>query len=629
MNTLNTTPQDIGSERNLFGKNVVRINFSPHPLNLRHNEDSLVLHSIALAPAAETFTSSRLVPATQIELPLLKKWLARCITLHGPSCNGHHLPNADGKLRSLRMVDVVDWCVIQQPSSSRYIALSYVWGQADITQLTKENEAEFRRPGALRNVSLRIPQTFLDAFEVVRCMGERYLWVDALCITQDAEDKEAHLQDMHLVYGAALLTIIAGHGEDANAGLPGIRPASRSITQNYADLHLHPQIGVAVSLPLPANLKTSRWFSRAWTYQEQLLSRRFLVFFDNQVVWQCPSTVECEDTLASNKVGVYERLQYLSSSRTYHNVPEIPEVKLGFLRPHTFQRYADVVAEYTGRQLTFPEDILQAFSGMSKIFMLDLNSEMVEGLPLSFLDAALLWQPRHQLYRRKGSDSFASWAWAGWEGNVAYEDTTERNNIEAVLPIVKWEVYRSELANRFGIGIKPYLLNPGVEKATWKPPFEPSSNVTLSNNTTRLRFWTSCSFFSNIVAMPNHSGTSLAYSGPDTNLRALTRLTPKQFRIQTERGQPIGILTLTGAAILNLDPSRHEYIVLSEAQFAGIDLIKGQPKFLSELARCLMYNVLLIEWNQGKTCAYRVGLGRIMKSAWMQTRPRNKYVTLG
>jgi hypothetical protein len=55
---------------------------------------------------------------------------------------------------------------------------------------------------------------------MVKHVGERYLWVDALCITQDDRTElGATLQLMHLIHGNAVFTICAMDGEDAASGL--------------------------------------------------------------------------------------------------------------------------------------------------------------------------------------------------------------------------------------------------------------------------------------------------------------------------------------------------------------------------------------------------------------------------
>jgi len=422
-----------------------------------------------------------------------------------------------------------------------------------------------------------------------------------------------HLQDMHLIYGAALLTIIAAQGNDASAGLRGIRPGSRSLSQPF--VKIDDGVGMAVSLPLPNVTNRTRWSSRAWTYQEQLLSKRFLLFAGDQVIWQCPKEVICEDDLADNKAEVFQRLQTMSALADASSPAEDhhqPEVRYGFRRPRSMQRYTDIVVEYTSRRLTFSEDILRAFSGLAQIFMLDLNTEIVEGLPLSHLDVALLWQPCQRLRRREGSERFASWSWARWEGQVVYEDTRGRNGIEGVIPLVKWTLLRSQLINKFGVGIMPSLLAPGISNQT--APFEPTHGDRTNSNFSLLRFWTSCAFFGNLVERRREEDA------------------PTQCQIRSGHGQPIGVLTMTGAdSVSKLNPSRHEYVVVSEAQFKGFDMVSWAPTFSGERDECRMYNVMLIEWNEQRTCAYRVGLGRVLKIAWWQATPKpcNKQITLG
>jgi len=122
----------------------------------------------------------------------------------------------------------------------------------------------------------------------------------------------------------------------------------------------------------------------------------------------------------------------LSSAGLNRDNPLERAIQSGFHRLSAFQRYADIVSEYTGTKLSFSEDILQAFGGISKVLMLDMNTEMIEGLPVSFLVAAIPWQPSALLRRRRGNERFASWSWAGWEGKVLYEATKERHEVEGL-----------------------------------------------------------------------------------------------------------------------------------------------------------------------------------------------------
>jgi len=73
-----------------------------------------------------------------------------------------------------------------------------------------------------------LPQTIEDAIILTGKMQETFLWVDALCIVQDDTDaKHSSIQSMDKIYSKALVTIVCLHGTDADAGLPGVRPASR------------------------------------------------------------------------------------------------------------------------------------------------------------------------------------------------------------------------------------------------------------------------------------------------------------------------------------------------------------------------------------------------------------------
>lgn len=87
---------------------------------------------------------------------------------------------------------------------------------------------------------------------------------------------------MTSVYGNAMLTIIAAAGEDANHGLPGLG-LFRSVHKvtKFGRYHI-------VKPHLPAGVQsfeTTTWATRAWTYQELLLSPRSLVFLDTHVEW--------------------------------------------------------------------------------------------------------------------------------------------------------------------------------------------------------------------------------------------------------------------------------------------------------------------------------------------------------
>jgi len=126
-------------------------------------------------------------------------------------------------------------------------------------------------------------------------MDETYLWVDSLCILQDDEaDQTRFINRMGSIYRMAELTIIALCGEDAYAGLPGVREDRPRICQQ--------EITIRGTRMLPVTMPTGwsdayKLAETKWTHQETLLSRRRLVFGREQAYFICGQSILCEDVV--------------------------------------------------------------------------------------------------------------------------------------------------------------------------------------------------------------------------------------------------------------------------------------------------------------------------------------------
>lgn len=77
------------------------------------------------------------------------------------------------------------------------------------------------------------------------------------------------------------------------------------------------------------------------------------------------------------------------------------------------------------RNLTFPEDGLEAFLGVTQRIMDAFPHGFFGGLPVSAFDMALLWQPNEEVKRRRPKSKntastiqLPSWSWAGWQGEI-------------------------------------------------------------------------------------------------------------------------------------------------------------------------------------------------------------------
>ncbi|KAK1659902.1 heterokaryon incompatibility protein-domain-containing protein [Colletotrichum godetiae] len=160
-----------------------------------------------------------------LRLSTMAFWLRTCASSHGDHCGPPPRPGASLPLwlidvRAYRLVAVKDEDDDATASGLRYpyVALSYVWGQASSATATLANIAALQAPGALNGQE--IPATIREAMNLTRLLGERYLWVDRLCIVQDDEDaKHAQLRGMADIYAGALLTIVAAQGRGADEPL--------------------------------------------------------------------------------------------------------------------------------------------------------------------------------------------------------------------------------------------------------------------------------------------------------------------------------------------------------------------------------------------------------------------------
>jgi hypothetical protein len=180
-------------------------------------------HCIQLVDEASTdgFLRGRAIPES-IDTKMIQGWMRRCTEMHGDDCKESYFQVAPHPAVTMEftVIDVRAECLVNIPSTAKYVALSYVWGQANHLTTIKSLVSEFRTQGAFNR--RKPPRTIQDAIDLTRALGFQYLWVDALCIVQDeSEIKDLLISNMDAVYGHAALTIVAASGLDADAGLGG------------------------------------------------------------------------------------------------------------------------------------------------------------------------------------------------------------------------------------------------------------------------------------------------------------------------------------------------------------------------------------------------------------------------
>lgn len=100
------------------------------------------------------------------------------------------------------VTDVYEMRLRSLPPNARYVALSYIWGEGDRYRTTLSNVEDHKQHGGLEKVVLLFPRVIVDSLKLVRSLGERFLWVDSLCIVQDSPSSwSLNSTVMDVVYG--------------------------------------------------------------------------------------------------------------------------------------------------------------------------------------------------------------------------------------------------------------------------------------------------------------------------------------------------------------------------------------------------------------------------------------------
>jgi hypothetical protein len=371
----------------------------------------------------------REIDSTGKNRALMKSWLDLCRHKHGDLCSvDAEPPERFRQMLQSSYFGVIDVFTLQltdlpqtRQGPAPYAALSYVWGKEERYKTMLENVMKHRTPGGLEIIVHKLPQAIQDAITLVPTLGLRYLWVDSLCIVQDsARSWKLNAFNMDLIYGHATLTICGADGENATEGLRAMHRDKHNSAQHTAEVL--PGCNLMLTKPPESSIRRTTWDSRAWTFQERLLSRRTLLFVDGRVYFQCRSTGMSEDIVADHEGAGWSLDLVNAPLQILRQVDKKP-----------IWVYNKAVELYTRRSLTKQADILAAFSGIYKMLECKLRGPFVFGLPTSHFDLAILWQSERAANRRvipkdeaaKLSESerdFPSWAWCGWEGSAILYD---------------------------------------------------------------------------------------------------------------------------------------------------------------------------------------------------------------
>lgn len=164
-----------------------------------------------------------------IDLEMIRKWRRTCHNTHGDICHERYSDLLAEHLDSLTLVDTHNDALVTLPTTTPYVALSYVWNNIETLKTQESNIEALKKSGALANAAKALPATIRDAIHLVKSLGERYLWVDCLSVKQNQKngDMDTILRAMAYIYASAKFTIVDAGGSDADHGLRGVGGSSQ------------------------------------------------------------------------------------------------------------------------------------------------------------------------------------------------------------------------------------------------------------------------------------------------------------------------------------------------------------------------------------------------------------------
>jgi len=390
------------------------------------------------------------------------------------------------------------------------------------------------------------------------------------------------------------------------------------------------------------------WHTRAWCFQERVLSPRTLVFTGGTVYWACRSAM-WHETREGEPDGHNVTNQSRTAVSNWRNFP---------LKRHPWpdlRQYFDLVEGYNRRNLTFESDAVNAFTAITTVMSNSFPGGFLFGIPVFLFDIGMLWTRASPLTRRNG---FPSWSWLGWAGDVrllyeyaeAWNPRFSYNHAEAnIRPLVNWYSTHRDTNSRQLIDNSYHLYGTCEQNPNFRTPAgwiktwdeEDNRHAFYHENLPQVKFKFPIPLFPAIT---------------DDQ----TRLSTPHLKFVAESctlvlGRHAFEWTSIGCLEVDLyDPQGHWAGILESPFKCKDDYVRGSPceliaisqgyakelvvgfrplvemekrKELKKSKIYEFYNILWVEYAAG--VAHRKALGRVWKDAWKRQNVKTIEVVLG
>lgn len=344
---------------------------------------------------------------------LARTWLQNCVERH-TRCN----PNVSRSWRPTRLLQIDRprsgkislSCLSQEDTAAGlepYVTLSHCRGHGDPLKLTLETHASLLEGVLISN----LPQTFQDAIVATRALGLKIIWIDSLCIFQDShEDWMQESSLMGRVYSRALCNI--GATTPATWKEECFRQRyPLLLDRTVIELSWTDRSNTGFHIILHSRNNLLPLLRRGWVVQEHVLSRRFLHFDKQQIVFECGEGYQSEmypEVAPTDMLPLAHPLQKAATPNCL--ISPRADISVDVSEPYDF--WARLVDYYSICDLTVATDILIAISGITKNLQATVADEYHAGIWKGQLPQCLLWVVVGGEIAKTAEPSYVAPAWS-------------------------------------------------------------------------------------------------------------------------------------------------------------------------------------------------------------------------
>ncbi|KAK7425322.1 hypothetical protein QQZ08_008219 [Neonectria magnoliae] len=361
-----------------------------------------------------------------------REWIKECETSHGQCGEGRNVPLPkrllDLKVRNNQSHQIS--LAETEGTTGTYACLSHCWGKDKMPVITTEYSLKHHLKGILLS---SLPKTFRDAIKIARRLGLRYLWIDSLCIVQDSvKDWEIESSKMADIYRQSFITIAATSSSDFRGGC--FSPEGKEDLCFQIDVG---GINTAIAMrecngegPVMEMVQFERTFplfTRAWVYQERMLSRRMLYCNHRELQFECRQETTCEcgnRFMPPHAMPKTEASQGMLQGKDQYAEPEkFDGTKGKFSARQLTQHWQRTVTQYTKLGLTKADDKLPALSGCAKDIGRLTGDRYLAGIWRASFAEGMLWTVRPPVNLPRPSPRAPSWSWVSVDTTAGIDYT--------------------------------------------------------------------------------------------------------------------------------------------------------------------------------------------------------------